>query len=103
MVNQEMSDTFMCNMGVRQGEILSPLLFALCVSDKKEKFIEYNCKHLDVDDDLLNAYLRILVLIFADNTVLLCDSELSMIQTLTSFHKYCSEWKLNVNVGETKK
>ncbi len=35
MVNQEMSDTFMCNMGVRQGGNLSPLLFALYVSDIK--------------------------------------------------------------------
>ncbi len=46
-----MSDTFMCNMGVRQGKNLSPLLFALCVSDIKEKLIEYNCKHLEFDDD----------------------------------------------------
>ncbi len=91
-----MSDTFMCNMGVRQGENLSPLLFALHVIDIKEKLIKYNCKHLDFDDDLLNAYLRILVLLYADDTVLLCDSELSVIQTLPSFHKYCSEWKINV-------
>ncbi len=69
MVNQEMSDTFMCNMGVRQGENLSSLLFALYVSDIKEKLIEYNCKHLDFDDDLLNAYLRILVLMCADDSV----------------------------------
>ncbi len=102
MVDKKMSDTFKCNMNVRQGENLSPLLFVLYVCDIKEKLIEYNCKHRDFYDGLLNAYLRILVLMYADDTVLICDSELSMMQTLISFHMYCSEWKLNVNVGKTK-
>ncbi len=73
MENQEMFDTFMCNMGVRQGENLSPLVFALYVSHLKEKLNEYDFKHLDSEDDLLNAYLYILVLMYADDTVLLCD------------------------------
>ncbi len=102
MVNQEMSDTFMCNVGVRQGENLSPMLFAFYVNDLQEKLIEQNCNYLDFDNDLLNAYLRILVLMYADDTVLLCDSELNMTQTLTSLHTYCSEWKLNVNCSKTK-
>ncbi len=55
-----------------------------------------------VGDDLLNAYLRILVLMYADDTVLQCDNELSVMQILTSFHKYCSEWKLNFKIGKTK-
>ena len=32
-----MSDYFMCNIGVRQGDNLSPVLFALCIND----FTEY--------------------------------------------------------------
>ncbi len=60
-----------CNMGVRQRENRSPLLFAIYVSDLQEKLIVRNCEHLDFDDDLLNAYLRILVLIYPDNTVFL--------------------------------
>ncbi len=78
MVNQEMSDTFMCNVGVRQGENMSSLLFAFYVNDLKEKFIEHNGNYLDIDNDILNAYLRIMVLMYADDTVLLCDSELNM-------------------------
>ncbi len=90
MVSQKLSDTFTCGVGVRQGEHLSPLLFALCV-DVQEKLLECNCKYLDFDDNLLNVYLRLLVLMYADDTVLLCDSELNMTQTLTAFHRYCSE------------
>ncbi len=102
MINQEMSDTFMCNVGVRQGENLPPLLFALYVNDLQEKFIEPNGNYLDFDNDLLNAYLRILALMYADDTVLLCDSECNMTQTLTSLHRYYSKWKLNDNCGKTK-
>ncbi len=35
-------------------------------------------------------------------TVLLCESKSNVNQTLTSFHKYCSEWKLKVNCNKTK-
>ncbi len=33
MLSQETSDTFACNVGVRQGGNLSPLLFAFYVDD----------------------------------------------------------------------
>lgn len=97
IVNQELSDTFMCNMGVRQGEKLSPLLFAFYVNDLQEKLIEHNCNYLDFDNNLLNTYLLLPLLIYADDTVLLCNSESNISQTLTSLHRYCSEWKLEVN------
>ncbi len=78
VVNQGMSDTFTCNKGVRQGENLSLLLFAFFVNDLQEKLIEHNCKCLDFDNDLLNGYLRLLVLMYADDTVFLCDNESSI-------------------------
>ncbi len=91
MVNQEISDTFMCNMGVRQGENLSPLLFAFYVNDLQEKLIEQNCNYLDFDNDLLNTYLSLLALMYADDIALLCDRVSNMNQILTSLHRYCSE------------
>ena len=40
---------------------------------------------------------------YADDTVLLCDSEANMKQqALTSLHSYCTEWKLKVNCDKTK-
>ncbi len=45
MTEQQMSETFSCNMGVRQGENLSPLLFAFYVNDLQETLIEYNCNN----------------------------------------------------------
>ncbi len=69
MVNQEISDMFMCNFGVQQGENLWPLLFAFYVNDLQKKLIEQNCTDLDFDNNILNTYLCSLVLMYADNSV----------------------------------
>ena len=37
MLNQEISENFVCNMGLRQGENVSPLLFAFYVNDIESK------------------------------------------------------------------
>ena len=37
MLNQETSENFVCNMGLRQGENVSPLLFAFYVNDIESK------------------------------------------------------------------
>ena len=39
---------------------------------------------------------------YADDTVLLCDSEGNMNQVLTDIHSYFSEWKSKVNCDKTK-
>ena len=41
------------------------------------------------------------MLLYANDTVLLCDSEANMNQVLTALHSYCSEWKLKVNYDKT--
>ena len=93
LLNQETSENFLCNMGVRQGENLSPFLFAFYVNDIESKLLEYNCNFLDFGHDLIDSYLKLLVLMYADNTIILCDSERGMRQTLTALNNYCSEWK----------
>ncbi len=69
VLNQEMSDMFLCNVGVRQGENLSPLLLTFYVNYLQENFIEHNGNYLAYDSDVLDAYLRILVLMHEDDSV----------------------------------
>ena len=102
MLNNELSETFVCNSGVRQGENLSPLLFAYYINDIEEELINKNCKYLDFSDDLVNRLVKILVLMYADDTVILCDSEEEMRRVLLEFYSYCNEWKLTVNCSKTK-
>ncbi len=91
MLNNEKSDSFISNMGVRQAENLSPLLFAFYINDIEKKLLECNCSFLDFGHDLINSYLKLLVLMYADDPVVLCDSEEEMKQGLVALCTYCNE------------
>ena len=51
LLNQDMSDTFLCNIGVRQGEHLSLLLFSFYVNDLEEQLLERQCNYIDFGDN----------------------------------------------------
>ena len=104
----EISDFFNCEVGVRQGENLSPLLFAIYLNDFKKHLasqydgLEY-LHQLSVDTlNDLTIFLKLYVLLYADDTVLLAESESSLQTALTAAEAYCKEWKLNVNLTKTK-
>ncbi len=40
---------------------------------------------------------------YADDTVILCDSEEGMQQALVALCTYCNEWKLKLNCDKTKR
>ena len=50
----------------------------------------------------LQSFLKIVVLLYADDTVLFAESEDEMQLLLNDFSKYCKDWKLNINVDKTK-
>ena len=70
MLNQELSETFLFNVGVRQGENLSPLLFAYYVNDIEESLINKDCKYINFSDDLVNNYIKLFILMYANDTVI---------------------------------
>lgn len=97
------SEFFSVHAGVRQGENLSPLLFAIYVNDL-ESFLERNgCQHIPVGKypDLC-VMLKVLVLLYADDTVLLSSSAAGLQKCLDALAEYCYRWKLKVNVEKTK-
>jgi len=53
------------------------------------------------DTDLL-PLLRILVLLYADDTVLVANDHLSLQKSLNDFMDCCTQWKLEVNIEKTK-
>ena len=43
-----------------------------------------------------------LILLYADDTVIFSDNESGLQHALNVFEKYCSQWKLKVNVSKTE-
>jgi phosphotransferase system HPr-like phosphotransfer protein len=100
-VNNEYSDFFPSFKGLRQGENLSPLLFALFVNDLEEFLLSNGCQQLDFEDDIVNI-LRVMVLLYADDTVILTNSKQNAQKALIHLEQYCKQWKLEVNTDKTK-
>ena len=99
------SNSFAVHQGVRQGENLSPLLFALYVDDLESHLIQKGCIPVDMGldfDDRISDYLKILLILYADDTVIFGDSEEKLQKALHELEAYCNEWKLSVNCSKTK-
>ncbi len=66
---------FISNKGVRQGKNLSPLLFALFVNDIEDHLLANGYSYVNIDNKALNSYIKLLVLMYADSTILSADSD----------------------------
>lgn len=60
----KLGNEFYCNLGIRQGECLSPLLFSMFPNDLRETFITARYDGLDIN------MLRILMLLYVDGIVI---------------------------------
>ena len=105
--NNLMSEYFLCSIGVRQGDNLSPLLFSLFINDFS-KYIEgkytrlsiNNCYPTLLDDDI--AMLNMFVLLYADDTIVLAENACELQKAIDAVHDYCGMYKLTVNIKKTK-
>ena len=105
-MNGMSSNFFCCNVGVRQGENLSPFLFSIYINDLEEFLTDKNVDGLQsisssIENELF-LYLKLSVLFYADDTVIMAETANDLQKGLDEFHVYCSRWKLNVNVEKTK-
>ena len=81
-LNNEISSSFNCNIGVRQGDNLSPLLFALFINDFEN---ELNTKYQGLSrlnnlfsqvfqNDEIETFLKLYILLYADDIIVMADS-----------------------------
>ena len=111
LLNNKKSNKFAAEVGVKQGEILSPLLFAFYISDLETHFLTEGVQPLSgiksINDEIKNLdgidyLLDILTLFYADDTIILSDSALGLQFALEELESYCEKWKLIVNEDKTK-
>ena len=90
-----MSDWFPVERGLKQGCVLSPAaIFNLFINDLALKFETIN-KGINIDGQYLN------ILLYADDLVLLADSEESLQVLLQHLHQWCLTWKIQVNCDKS--
>ena len=56
----------------------------------------------EVSFEVLDIYLKIFLLLYADDTVLMSENVDGMQTMLNVFSEYCNTWKLQVNIAKTK-
>ena len=56
----------------------------------------------DNENDSLYTFLKVFVLLYADDTVIIAESAEDLQNALTTYASYCETWKLLVNSSKTK-
>ena len=103
-VGNNLSEVFHCNIGVRQGENLSPILFAMLINEFKNNLsTQYNGVHLNqLYNTDIELQLKLFTLLYADDTIVLAETERELQSALDAVHEYCNNMHLTVNTQKTK-
>ena len=84
------------NVGLKQGDSLSPTLFNIFLNDIGEQLNNENTYPLKLGQHNLNH------LLFADDLLLISETSSGLQNCLEQLGNYCNKWKLNVNINKTK-
>ena len=94
-LHNHLTNWFDSNVGVRQGDTLSPTLFNLFVNTLAAEIKELNCG-IKIGDTTVS------ILLYADDIVLIAETETSLQKMLDTVYKWCQKWQLNINCSKTQ-
>jgi len=88
----ELSNSFSIDQGVKQGCVLSPVLFSLYLNDL----------HDSLPGGIQFGNMKVKVLMYADDLVLLSTCPHELQSMIDAFELYCDTWGLSVNLDKSK-
>ena len=90
------SDFMEISIGLKQGDICSPILYSMFVEDLEIYLHDSYNKGLTIDD------ISIILLMYADVTAILRETPEGLQATLDTLCEYCNKWGLKMNTTQTK-
>ena len=89
-VNEWFTNSFSVTQGLRQGCVLSPALFNIFINDLPPK-LKATSKGIRFGDTLVCC------LLYADDLVILAESEKDLQVLLCQLEEWCDTWKIVIN------
>ena len=93
-VGDRQSEVLNINVGLRQGCVLSPVLFSLYINSLVDQLKSTNCG-IECAGEIIPG------LLFADDTVLLAPDESGIKKSLDVLVKWCRDWGVKINVSKS--
>ena len=98
VLQNQLSESFSSEIGVKQGDNLSPTLFNLFLND----LVDSSTFDRNFSDPVSLGSYRFNCLLYADDIVLLSKSEAGLQSCLDSLSMYCKKWGLTINHDKSK-
>jgi hypothetical protein len=95
-VDGALSPPFRHDVGVRQGCVLSPFLFAMFVDDFPLFLEQHGCEGVKMHENLIRC------LMYADDIVLVSSEANDLQKMLYALDYYCCIWRLFVNLAKSE-
>ena len=91
-----LSQYFPSFCGVKQGDVLSPTLFNLFINGLSDDL------NNDTTDPIVIGDVKVTSLLYADDIILLSESQEGLQNALNILNNFCVSWKLDVNKKKSK-
>lgn len=86
---------FEVGLGVRQGDVMSPVLFLIFMEELVTR-MKRECVGMKIEEKILS------LLLFADDIVLMAEKKEDLEKQMEVLGKWSKEWRMDVNEGKTK-
>ena len=103
------TEYFDCPIGVKQGDCLSPTLFAIFINDLANEIKDAGVgvtidigNNEDIGNtDNIDSRVLVNILLYADDIVLFASNEIDLQHLLNIVEIWCGKWRLEVNLTKT--